>query len=112
MSAVLLWTAALVPALIAYNLPPSPTLLNQAAAFGLWGLTIAALAPACARSTRSAVTRSAMLQAGLLLIATAALLSNALGTLPWAMSLSAAGLSIASMLLASGGAAMRSTSAL
>ena len=43
---VSLWAAALLPGLIAYNLPPSPTLFNQVAALGLWGLAIAALAPA------------------------------------------------------------------
>ena len=112
MSAVLLWAAALLPGLIAYNLPPSPTLFNQAAAVGLWGLAIAALAPACARDVRAAATRGATLQAGLLLTAAAALLSSASAGLPWAIGLSSACLIVAAMALALGAAAVRPTTAL
>jgi hypothetical protein len=36
--------AVAVPALIAFNLPPSSTFFNQAAAYGLWGLFVAAAA--------------------------------------------------------------------
>ena len=112
MTALLLWAAALVPGLIAYNVPPSPTLFNQAAALGLWGLAMAALAPACAQGVRAAVLRTGALQIALLLVALAALLSSAVGVLPWALSLSAAGLLVATMALALGGAALRPTPAL
>ena len=112
MTAVLLWAAALLPGLIAYNLPPSPTLFNQAAAMGLWGLALASLAPACAPSMRAAAARTAALLVTLVLTAVAALLSSALGTLPWAMSLSAAGLLLATMAMALVGAALRPTPAL
>jgi len=106
-TALLLWAAALVPGLIAYNVPPSPTLFNQAAALGLWGAALAALAPASAGGVLAAASRTAALQSGLALVAAAALLSSAVGVLPWAMSLSAAGLLLATMLLALGGAALR-----
>jgi O-antigen ligase len=38
--------AATLPALLAYNVSPSPTFLNQALAFGLWGAFVAATAQA------------------------------------------------------------------
>jgi O-antigen ligase len=106
-TAVLLWAAALLPGLLAFNVPPSPTLFNQAAALGLWGLAMAALAPACTQGVRIAMLRSGALQGALLLATVAALLSSALGPLPWAMSLSAAALLVAAMALALGGAALR-----
>jgi O-antigen ligase len=109
---VLLWTAALAPGLIAYNVPPSPTLFNQAVALGSWGLALAALAPTCASSLRRATSRSSSLTAALLLVAAAALLSSAVGVLPWAMSLSAAGLLAAAVGLALGAVAIRPTPAL
>ena len=112
MTALLLWAAALVPGLIAYNVPPSPTLFNQAAALGLWGAALMALAPACHGSLRAAAARSAPLQMALGLVASAAFLSSAVGVLPWAMSLSAAGLLLATMALVLGGAALRPTRAL
>ena len=37
--------ATCVPALLAYNVAPSPTFLNQALAFGLWGWFVIAAAP-------------------------------------------------------------------
>ena len=106
MTAALLWAAALLPGLIAYNLPPSPTLFNQAAAIGLWGLVMAALAPQCATSVRVAAGRSGALLAALGLVAAAALLSCALGSLPWAIGLPAAGLLLITMALALCGAAL------
>ena len=106
MTAALLWAAALLPGLIAYNLPPSPTLFNQAAAIGLWGLVMAALAPQCAASLRTAADRSGALLAALGLVAAAALLSCALGALPWAIGLPAAGLLLITMALALCGAAL------
>ena len=104
-----LWAAALLPGLIAYNLPPSPTLFNQAAALGLWGIAIAALAPAHAASLHTAMARTQALQLALLPMAIAAILSSALGSLPWALGLSAAGLIAATMALALGGASLRPT---
>ena len=107
MTVALLWAAALLPGLIAYNLPPSPTLFNQAAAIGLWGLVMAALAPQCQRSARAAAGRSAALLVALGLVAAAALLSSAVGALPWAIGVPAAGLLLIAMALALCGAALR-----
>ena len=112
MTALLLWAAALVPGLIAYNVAPSPTLFNQAAALGLWGAALVALAPACRGGLRAAAARSASLQAALGLVVAAALLSSVIGSLPWALGLSSAGLLLATMAMALGGAALRPTRAL
>ncbi len=111
-TAALLWAAALLPGLIAYNVPPSPTLFNQAAALGLWGLGLASMAPDCASDLRTAASRSGALQIALALVAAAALMSSLFGVLPWAMSLSAAGLLLATMALALAGAALRPSRAL
>jgi O-antigen ligase len=111
-TAVLMWAAALLPGLIAYNVSPSPTLFNQVAALGLWGAVAVVLAPACAGSLRAAWTRGVSLQVALLLVAAAALLSSLVGVLPWALSLSAAGLLAATMGLLLVGAALRPTPAL
>ena len=112
MTAALLWAAALLPGLIAYNVPPSPTLFNQAAALGLWGLVMVALAPACTGGMRTAAGRSAALQVALALLAAAALLSSALGVLPWTISTPAAGLLLITMAMALCGAALRPSPAL
>ena len=41
----LAWMALpLLPTLLAYNVPPSPTLLNQCLSIGLWGVCLAGLA--------------------------------------------------------------------
>lgn len=112
MTVALLWAAALVPGLIAYNVPPSPTLFNQAAALALWGAAMAALAPACVGGARAAASRSAPLHIALLLLAIAALLSSAPGALPWAIGLSSAGLIFTAMAVALGASALRPTPAL
>lgn len=104
--------AALLPGLIAYNVPPSPTLFNQAAALGLWGAAAVALAPACAGNWRAAWARAAALHIALLLIAAAALLSSLVGSLPWSLGLSAAGLLAATMGLLLVGTALRPAPAL
>jgi len=41
--------AATLPTLVAYNVAPSPTFLNQALAFGLWAAFVLTLAPAAIR---------------------------------------------------------------
>jgi len=83
-TALLLFAAALVPGLVAFNLPPSPTLFNQAAGLGLWGLAFAAMAPDCRAGIRHALARSVVLSVALLLVAVAALVSSEFGSLPWA----------------------------
>jgi beta-lactamase superfamily II metal-dependent hydrolase len=44
--AIAIAAAAALPSLLAYNLAPSPTYLNQALAFTLWALFVMASAPA------------------------------------------------------------------
>ena len=99
-TALFLWATALIPGLIAFNVPPSPTLFNQAAAVGVGGLAVAALGSACVRGVCGIAMRAATLLAGLLLIVTAALLSSALGTLPWAIGHASAGLILATVAFA------------
>jgi len=102
------WRAALalalvLPTLLVFNLSPSPTFFNQAAAIGLWGfavLAVAAAAPAMA-PLRSVAT---LLAAGIACIA-GALLAWATGALPAGLALSAAGTVGAALICACSGAA-------
>ena len=107
-----LLAACILPGLIAFNVPPSPTLFNQAAALGVWGLAMVALVRLCMRSPGMAARRSATLQAALLSLTVTALLSSAFGALPWPLGLSAAGLLLATLALALCGAALRPAPAL
>ena len=102
-----LLAACALPSLIAFNLPPSPTLFNQAAALGLWGLALVVLAPIWTGNAGLAARHSAALLAALLLLALAALLSIEFGALPFALGSSAAGLLLATLALVLGGAALR-----
>ena len=102
----LLLLAVGVPALLAFNEPPSPTALNQAAAIAGWGAVMVGAA-ADAGGLRSALARSTALLAALALVAALAAASSALGSLPWALGGSALGLLAASMALAAGGASLR-----
>ena len=61
--------ATLAPVLLAFNLPPSPTFLNQALAIGLWGTCIALLAStATPDQLRDAFRNSSALMAALLML--------------------------------------------
>jgi O-antigen ligase len=104
--APLLLAAVCVPALLAFNEPPSPTALNQAAAIAGWGGVLVAAA-AGAGPARAAISRAGVLLAALALVAAAAFLSSTLGSLPWALGGSALGLLAATMVLAAGGASLR-----
>lgn len=85
--------AAVLPPLLAYNLPPSSTLLNQCLAVALWGALVLMLAPA--RLSRQALA----LQAALALMALGVLLSWS-AALPSSLALSALGLLAAAAVLA------------
>ena len=104
--------AAAGPSLLAYNVSPSPTLLNQALALMLWGLFVAlgALAIATAHPLRQALrdTRLPLAALGLLLLSV--LWSWGPGALPFGLALSAIGMLLAAMLLLLGGAAVRASS--
>jgi hypothetical protein len=115
--------AAVLPSLLAFNLAPSPTYLNQALAIALWGLLVVAVAAvatvamAPASPATPAVTATATPGRGAW-AALAALAALGLGvgwswgpgTLPASLALSALGLLFAAaLLLLSGSAARRST---
>ena len=84
--------AALLPCALAVNDPPSPTLYNQAAAIGGWGLVIVLLAACPIRGISIGVRRSAALQAAASIVCGAALFSWSAGALPSSLALSAAAL--------------------
>ncbi|WP_341887765.1 Wzy polymerase domain-containing protein [Variovorax sp. YR752] len=100
------WTAAAAaaiaaPALIAFNVPPSATFLNQAASLIGWGLWLMLLALPIPARALSGLDRGALaLFAALALLATAALASPLWTGLPSTLSLPAAGLVAAALLTA------------
>ncbi|MBL8344255.1 MAG: O-antigen ligase C-terminal domain-containing protein [Rubrivivax sp.] len=93
--------AAAAPSLLAYNVSPSPTFLNQALALALWASFVLVCAP------RAAGGRSGPLLAALALVATGVLWSWGPGALPSSLALSALGLIFAAALLAAAGASAR-----
>ena len=94
---VLALTAATAPTLLAFNLAPSPTFLNQALAFGLWAAFAMVTAPIASR------LRFGAPEAALLLLALAVALSWGPGTLPSTLALSAlASLAAALLMLQAG----------
>jgi O-antigen ligase len=104
-----LWLAAIAPGLLALNLPPSPTLFNQAAAWVTWGMVATYGVRATALPWRCAVSRAALLAGALTLVAVCALASSAVGALPWALGVSGAASVAAAALLALLGTAMAPT---
>jgi len=95
--------AAAAPSLLAYNLSPSPTFLNQALAIGLWGAFVAlAPVPRPGRGTWAVL-------AALGLIALAVAWSWGPGGLPASLALSALGLLAAAAVLVAGGAGARAS---
>ncbi len=96
--------AAAVPSLLAYNLSPSPTYLNQALAFTLWAVFVMISAPARPGRGPWAVW------VALALLAAAALWSWGPGALPASLALSALGTLFAAAVLVAGGAGARARS--
>ncbi|MBI5256952.1 MAG: O-antigen ligase C-terminal domain-containing protein [Burkholderiales bacterium] len=86
--------AGALPALLAYNLPPSPTLLNQCLAVGLWGGFVLALAPG------GLPVLGRALQGAIALVAAGVLWSGLGGSLPSALMLSALALLVAAAVMA------------
>jgi O-antigen ligase len=99
--------AIALPALLAYNLPPSATFFNQAMALFGWGVWLFVLAAALPGRTLawSPGLRALLLALALLLLA--ALASAVWAGQPWALSLSAAGLIAAAAVTALVGAALQ-----
>lgn len=91
--------AAMAPTLLAYNLPPSATVLNQCLAVALWGGWVLTVAPS------SGLRSTQVLQATLTAMAMAVLISWWGGSLPAAMGLSALGLLFCSGVLIWAGSA-------
>ncbi len=103
--------AAAAPSLLAYNVSPSPTFLNQALAFGLWGGFVLLLAAGQRTLPGFAASRAALpLQLALGLIAAGAAWSGIAGQLPAALCLSALGMLGATALLVDSGSAARGSS--
>jgi O-antigen ligase len=103
-----LCVAAGVPSLLAHNLPPSPTTLNQAAALAGWGLAmlLLALQHGSLATLRGALTQTWAPQAALVIMAVSALVSHAAGALPIELAASAAAMiALAAAVLAAGVAA-------
>jgi O-antigen ligase len=99
--------AAGLPALLAHNLPPSPTALNQATAIGGWGLALVLMQGAGGAAWRSALARSAAPLIALVSIAAAALFSSAAGSLPSGLATSAAAVCLLAAVVLWAGAAVR-----
>jgi hypothetical protein len=98
-----------LPALLAYNLPPSPTALNQALAFAGWGLVVGVLAWGDGPSPwREALRATATVQAALATVAAAAVSSWLARDLPVELALSAAGAVALALLVAAAGGAVAS----
>ena len=108
---VLPWAAtlAIAPAtLIAYNLPPSATFFNQAAALFGWGIWLLLLADAARlRNSHPSPTALRALWLALALLLLAALAAPLWTGQPWSLSLSAAGLILASAVVAAAGSSLR-----
>lgn len=101
--------AAAFPSLLAYNVSPSPTFLNQALALGLWGAFVLLQAATSRGSQPGSASAAAWpAQLALALVAAAALWSGSVGELPRSLCLSALGLLAAAALLVHTGSAARS----
>jgi len=90
--------AVVLPALIAYNLPPSATFFNQAAALLGWGAFLLLLAIELAPGAARAKGPSLWMAGALGLLALSALTSPWLAKLPWALALSNTGTILAALL--------------
>ena len=101
--------AAAAPTLLALNVAPSPTFLNQALALLLWGgfVALAALLAPASLSLRGTVADVAAPLAALVLTMAAVVVSWLPGALPMSLALSALGLLLACAVLLLGGAAAR-----
>jgi O-antigen ligase len=98
--------AAGLPALLAHNLPPSPTALNQATAIGGWGLALLLMQGAGVAASRSALVRCGAPLIALALMAAAALFSSAAGSLPAGLAMSAAAVCLLAAVVLCAGAAV------
>jgi len=105
--AVLASLAIVFPTLIAYNVAPSATFFNQAAAFVGWGGFLMVLAACLARRTLPASSGSLALLGSLGILIAAALAASVFAAVPWALSLSSAGTMLAAVLAVAIGASIQ-----
>jgi O-antigen ligase len=94
-----------LPTLLAFNLPPSSTFLNQAAALIGWGAFLTVLASSFVQSTFFRSSGLSALQASFGILLLAAFTSPFWTGLPWSLSLSSAGLIFAAALTTQAAAA-------
>jgi O-antigen ligase len=104
-----LWLAALVPSLLAINLPPSPTVFNQAAAWATWALVATYGMRAAALPLGASLATARSLTAALGLVALAALASSTFGHLPFGLGVGAAVTIVAAAFVAALGASLAPT---
>ena len=102
--ALLAIAAAAAPSLLAYNVSPSPTFLNQALSIALWGWFVAIAAPNAGGLWRGAGT----LFGALALLLASVCWSWGPGALPTGLALSAIGMLLATGVLVAGGAGAHS----
>jgi Virulence factor membrane-bound polymerase, C-terminal/O-Antigen ligase/Protein glycosylation ligase len=96
--------AVALPALLAYNLSPSSTFLNQAAALIGWGAFLTLLAGSMAPGVAGRSGGARSLQAAFTLLLVAALAAPLWAGAPWSLALSGAGMIAAAALAAMVGA--------
>ncbi len=96
-----------LPTLIAFNVAPSATFLNQTAAFVGWGGFLLALSAALSRDARPKAPAAGALLAALALLVLSALVAPLWASLPWALSLSAAGTLLSAVLTVAVGASVQ-----
>ena len=98
-----IWTllalpAIVLPTLVAFNVSPSATFLNQAAAFVGWGGFLLVMGSALPRTVWPRAPGSTALLASLGILTLAALGASAFESAPWSLSLSSAGAILSAML--------------
>ena len=101
--------AAGLPVLMAHNLPPSPTALNQATAIAGWGLVLLLALQGGAATGRGALARCGVPMIALALMAAAALFSSAVGNLPAGLGASGAAVCLLAATVLCAGTAVRPT---
>ena len=106
-SQVLASAAIGLPMLLAFNLPPSSTFLNQAAALIGWGGWLTLLASSLTGPAWPRASGLAALQCAFALLLLSALAAPLWAGLPWSLALSSAGIILAAALTAQTAAALQ-----
>jgi hypothetical protein len=97
-------SAIAFPTLIAFNVAPSATFLNQAAAFVGWGCFLLLLAAALPARAWPRSRGALALLAAMALVFVLTLAASALAGVPWSLSLSSAGTILSAILVIALGA--------